>query len=418
MPFIQTHIPDLLVFEPKIFEDSRGYFFESFNLQTFRAEGIGINFVQDNQSSSNYGVIRGLHYQLDPFAQVKLIRVLSGRILDVAVDIRKGSPTFGKSFSIELSAENKKQLFVPAGFAHGFSVLSEQAEVFYKCDSFYNKESEAGILYNDPSLNIDWKIPAEKRSFQKKIKGYLYLLGAGIILFIRNEKKVKILVTGGNGQLGKELREFSSLHTELEFVFLSREDLPIHQFELVRNYFNTVKPAYCINCAAYTAVDKAESEKDLAFLVNGEAVGVLAAVCKEHDTRFIHISTDYVFNGEAAYPYTESFPTDPINEYGASKLEGETQAIQLNPDSIIIRTSWLYSSVGKNFVKTMIQLMNEKDQIKVVKDQLVLRLMLQTWQKQFLILLDFAICRSMIGTRGSIISVMKELFPGMTLQRQ
>ena len=171
MPFIQTHIHNLLVFEPKIIEDSRGYFFESFNLQTFRAEGIEINFVQDNQSSSQYGVIRGLHYQLDPYAQVKLIRVLAGRILDVAVDIRRDSPTFRKSFSIELSAENKKQLFIPAGFAHGFSVLSEQAEVFYKCDSFYNKESEAGILYNDPSLNIDWRIPSGKEIISEKDKG-------------------------------------------------------------------------------------------------------------------------------------------------------------------------------------------------------------------------------------------------------
>jgi len=182
--------------------------------------------------------------------------------------------------------------------------------------------------------------------------------------------KSKILVTGSNGQLAKELREFSSLHTGLEFIFLSKEDLPIHQFELVRNYFNTLKPAYCINCAAYTAVDKAESEKDLAFLINGEAVGVLAAICKEHNTKFINISTDYVFNGEAAYPYTESSLTDPINVYGASKLEGEEQAMELNPDSIIIRTSWLNSSMGKNFVKTMIQLMSEKDKIKVVNDQL------------------------------------------------
>ena len=182
--------------------------------------------------------------------------------------------------------------------------------------------------------------------------------------------KSKILVTGGNGQLGKELRELSFLHTGLDFVFLSREELPIHQFELVRNYFNTLKPAYCINCAAYTAVDKAEAEKDLAFQINGEAVGVLAAICKEHNTKFIHISTDYVFDGEATYPYTENFPTDPINVYGASKLEGEKQAMQLNPDSIIIRTSWVYSSLGKNFVKTMMQLMKEKDEIKVIKDQL------------------------------------------------
>jgi len=170
MPFIKTSIPDLLVFEPKIFEDSRGYFFESFNLQTFRAEGIEINFVQDNQSSSQYGVIRGLHYQLQPHAQIKLIRVLAGTILDVAVDIRKGSPTFGKSFSLELSAENKKQLFVPVGFAHGFSVLSEHAEVFYKCDSFYNRGSEAGILYDDPSLNIDWKTPSGKEIISEKDK--------------------------------------------------------------------------------------------------------------------------------------------------------------------------------------------------------------------------------------------------------
>jgi len=181
--------------------------------------------------------------------------------------------------------------------------------------------------------------------------------------------KPKILVTGANGQLGKGLQELASSYSQFEFVFLSREDMPIHQFELVRNFFDTLKPAFCINCAAYTAVDKAESEKDLAFQINGEAVGVLAAICKEHSTKVIHISTDYVFNGEATYPYTENFPTDPINIYGASKLEGEKQAIQLDPDCIIIRTSWVYSSFGKNFVKTMIRLMNEKDEVKVINDQ-------------------------------------------------
>jgi dTDP-4-dehydrorhamnose reductase len=139
---------------------------------------------------------------------------------------------------------------------------------------------------------------------------------------------------------------------------------------LVRVFFDSVKPAYCINCAAYTAVDKAESEKELAFQINGEAVGVLAAVCKEHGTKFIHISTDYVFNGEATYPYTENFPTDPVNTYGASKLEGEKQAMDLDPGCIIIRTSWVYSSHGKNFVKTMMRLMNEKDSIGVVNDQI------------------------------------------------
>lgn len=160
MPFHSTHIADLLVFEPKVFGDSRGYFFESYNENTFKQEGIHIDFVQDNQSSSCYGVIRGLHYQLLPHAQTKLVRVLQGIILDVAVDMRKDSPTYGQHFAIELSAENKKQLLVPQGFAHGFSVLSEKAEVLYKCDAFYNKESEGGIRFDDASLNIDWKIPA------------------------------------------------------------------------------------------------------------------------------------------------------------------------------------------------------------------------------------------------------------------
>ncbi len=168
MPFIKTDFAGLLIFEPKVFEDSRGYFYESYNEQVFTAEGIAIKFVQDNQAQSAYGVIRGLHYQLNPFAQTKLIRVLSGSILDVAVDIRQGSPTYGKAFVLELSAENKKQLLVPKGFAHGYSVTSPTAEVFYKCDQFYNKASEGGIMYNDATLNIDWQIPIDKAIISDK----------------------------------------------------------------------------------------------------------------------------------------------------------------------------------------------------------------------------------------------------------
>ena len=162
MPFITTDFPGLLVYEPKVFEDSRGYFFESYNYNAFAAEGVDMKFVQDNQAKSSYGVIRGLHYQLNPHAQTKLVRTLQGSILDVVVDIRIGSPTYGKVFSIELSEENKKQLLVPKGFAHGYSVLSETSVVMYKCDGFYNKQSEGGILYSDPLLDIDWKIPADK----------------------------------------------------------------------------------------------------------------------------------------------------------------------------------------------------------------------------------------------------------------
>jgi dTDP-4-dehydrorhamnose 3,5-epimerase len=168
MPFIKTDFPNLLIFEPIVFEDSRGYFFESYNANTCMADGVEMTFIQDNQARSEYGVIRGLHYQLAPYAQTKFIRALSGCILDVVVDLRKGSPTFGKSFSIELSAENKKQLLVPKGFAHGYSVLSPTAEVFYKCDAFYNKDAEAGLLYNDKLLNIDWQIEAGKEIISPK----------------------------------------------------------------------------------------------------------------------------------------------------------------------------------------------------------------------------------------------------------
>jgi dTDP-4-dehydrorhamnose 3,5-epimerase len=168
MNVINTEITDLYIIEPKVFEDSRGYFYESYNAKQLEEKGINIVFRQDNQSKSTFGVLRGLHYQLNPSAQTKLIRVLEGKIWDVVVDIRKGSPTFGKWFGIELTAENKKQLFIPHGFAHGFSVLSETAVVMYKCDNFYNPQLERGIIFNDPDIGIDWKIPADKAILSPK----------------------------------------------------------------------------------------------------------------------------------------------------------------------------------------------------------------------------------------------------------
>lgn len=158
MNFIATKLQGCYCIEPKIFNDHRGYFMESFNKKTFYEKtGQHIHFVQDNQSFSSKGVLRGLHYQVGEHAQSKLIRVLSGEILDVAVDMRPDSSTYGQHVSILLSSENQKQFFIPKGFAHGFLVLSDTATIFYKCDNFYNKESEGGIIYNDPTLNIDWQ---------------------------------------------------------------------------------------------------------------------------------------------------------------------------------------------------------------------------------------------------------------------
>jgi dTDP-4-dehydrorhamnose reductase len=187
-------------------------------------------------------------------------------------------------------------------------------------------------------------------------------------LFLK-DKLQTILVTGSNGQLGEELRTLATAYPAYQFLFVSKEDLPIDQYDMVSKYFAEHAIDFCINCAAYTAVDKAESEREKAFSINADAVGNLAAVCKTHHTRLIHISTDYVFDGSADQPYKESDKTSPVSVYGESKLKGEQLALENDPSSVIIRTSWLYSSYKNNFVKTMLRLMKEKDSINVVNDQ-------------------------------------------------
>ncbi|MFA0962056.1 dTDP-4-dehydrorhamnose 3,5-epimerase [Roseivirga sp. BDSF3-8] len=171
MQIIKTEFPGLFLVKPRILEDHRGYFYEAFNYRTFRdLTGIDITFVQDNQSTSHFGVMRGLHYQLEPYGQAKLVRVLHGRIVDVVVDLRRDSPTFGKSYTLEMSHEDHTQIFVPKGFAHGFVVLSEKAEVIYKCDAFYTPAEERGLYYNDPVLNIDWRVAEEDIIISEKDK--------------------------------------------------------------------------------------------------------------------------------------------------------------------------------------------------------------------------------------------------------
>lgn len=169
MTVTETHLQGCFIIEPKVFEDQRGYFFESFNQNRFNElTGTQVNFVQDNESASTKGVLRGLHYQTGDFAQAKLVRVIEGRVLDVVVDLRMNSKTFGEQFLIELSESNKKQLFVPRGFAHGFIVLSDTTIFSYKCDNYYNKASEGGIIYNDKTLNIDWQLPEDELIISEK----------------------------------------------------------------------------------------------------------------------------------------------------------------------------------------------------------------------------------------------------------
>lgn len=172
MRVIKTEIEGVLIIEPELFGDSRGYFMESFSQRAFDRDVAPIRFVQDNRSYSRYGVVRGLHYQREPYAQSKLVSCVVGRVLDVAVDIREGSPTYGKHVAVELSAENHRQLFIPKGFAHGFAVLSEEALFEYKCDEFYHPEAECGIAWDDPHIGIDWRLPKEDIILSSKDNNY------------------------------------------------------------------------------------------------------------------------------------------------------------------------------------------------------------------------------------------------------
>ena len=187
MEVIKTEIEGVVIIEPRIFKDERGYFYESFSQREFEEKVCRTTFVQDNQSKSSYGVLRGLHFQKPPYCQSKLVRCIKGAVLDVAVDIRKGSPTFGKYVAVELSEDNHRQFFVPRGVAHGFAVLTPDAVFQYKCDNFYNKESEGAVAWNDPQLAIDWKIPADKVLLSEKDRLNKDLANADF-LFDYNEK--------------------------------------------------------------------------------------------------------------------------------------------------------------------------------------------------------------------------------------
>lgn len=184
MNIIKTEIEGLVIIEPRIFRDQRGYFFEAFSEKEFAAKVAPVKFVQDNESRSAYGVVRGLHFQRPPFDQAKLVRVVKGRVLDVAVDLRKGSPTYGRYESVELSEENHRQLFIPRGFAHGFSVLSDEVIFQYKCDNYYAPQSEGAVIWNDPDLAIDWNIPAQDVFLSEKDRMHPRLADLGDVFVL------------------------------------------------------------------------------------------------------------------------------------------------------------------------------------------------------------------------------------------
>ena len=184
MDVVRTDIEGLVIIQPRLFEDQRGYFFESFSEREFAHKVAPVSFVQDNESKSSYGVLRGLHFQKPPYEQAKLVRVVKGRVLDVAVDLRKGSPTYGRYEAVELSEDNHRQLFIPRGFAHGFCVLSDEAVFQYKCDNYYAPQSEGAVRWDDPDLDIDWKIPLEDVILSDKDRNHPCLKDLDDVFFI------------------------------------------------------------------------------------------------------------------------------------------------------------------------------------------------------------------------------------------
>ena len=362
MNIIKTDIDGVYIFEPKVFGDNRGWFMETFSDEVMKKNGLDIKFVQDNHSfSAQKGTLRGLHFQLNPKAQTKLVRCTKGKILDVAVDIRKGSPTYKEWVAVELTEENKNQLFIPKGFAHGFLTLTDNVEVQYKVDEYYASECDRSIRFDDPEIGVEWGIDNPVLS-EKDINAPL--LKNSDVNF-----SIKVLVTGVNGQLGfdivKRLKEF-----DIDVYGTKRDNFDLINKEQVRASILEKKPNIIIHCAAYTAVDKAEDERDFCYAVNVEGTRNVAEVAKEIGARLVYVSTDYVFDGSGENPHTEFEKTNPINFYGYTKEQGEQIVRNLVDKCYIVRTSWVYGLNGNNFVKTILKLSESRNEINVVSDQI------------------------------------------------
>jgi dTDP-4-dehydrorhamnose reductase/dTDP-4-dehydrorhamnose 3,5-epimerase len=362
MNITKTEIEDVLIIEPRVFGDSRGWFTETYSKQIFDENGINIDIIQDNHSmSAQIGTLRGLHFQTTPKAQSKLIRCTKGKILDVAVDLRKGSSTYKKWVGIELSEVNKKQLFIPKGFAHGFLTLTNDVEVQYKVDEYYAPECDRSIRFDDQEIGVDWGIENPILS-EKDLKAPL-LKDSDV------DFSLKFMVTGINGQLAHDV-VMKLKEMNLDVIAPRRDEFDLTNAEQVKTYILKEEPDIIIHCAAYTAVDKAEDEKDLCYEVNVAGTKAIAEAAKLINSKLVYISTDYVFDGLGDEPHSEGKETNPVNYYGYTKEQGEKIVRELIDNHFIVRTSWVYGSNGNNFVKTMLKLSETRDEINVVSDQI------------------------------------------------
>jgi dTDP-4-dehydrorhamnose reductase/dTDP-4-dehydrorhamnose 3,5-epimerase len=362
MNITKTEIDNVLILEPRVFGDHRGWFTETYSKSKFLELGIDVDFIQDNHSMSALkGTLRGLHFQTNPKAQTKLVRCTKGKIFDVAVDLRKGSSTYKKWIGVELSKDNKKQLLIPKGFAHGFLTLTDDVEVQYKVDEYYAPECDRSIRFDDPEIGVEWGIDDPILS-EKDLKAPL-LKDSDV------DFSLKFMVTGVNGQLGHDV-VLKLKGMNLNVIAPSREAFELTNEEQVKSYIINAKPDVVIHCAAYTAVDKAEDERDLCYLVNVEGTRAVAEAAAEVNAKVVYVSTDYVFDGLGQEPHAEENKTNPVNYYGYTKEQGEKIIKELLDKYFIVRTSWVYGLNGNNFVRTMLKLAESGNEINVVSDQI------------------------------------------------
>jgi dTDP-4-dehydrorhamnose reductase/dTDP-4-dehydrorhamnose 3,5-epimerase len=367
-----TELDGIKVIEARVFGDDRGFFFESWNARDFEAAGFRATFVQDNHSGSRRGVLRGLHYQVE-HAQGKLVRVAVGEVFDVVVDLRRSSPTFGRSFGTTLSAQNRKMLWVPPGFAHGFLTLSDHADFLYKTTDYWYPHHERTLLWNDPALGIAWPLSGTPILTAKDAAGNVARASRRLPVARLPDNsrasmgRAAILVTGADGQVGRELTRL--LASSGDVVAADRKMLDLADPDAIVAAVRGVQPALIVNAGAYTAVDRAESEPEVARAVNSRAPRILAEESKRASAVLVHYSTDYVFDGKRTAPYTEDAPTAPLNVYGQTKLEGEQAIAAAGARAIVLRTSWVYGLTGKNFLLTMRKLAAERDELRIVSDQ-------------------------------------------------
>jgi dTDP-4-dehydrorhamnose reductase/dTDP-4-dehydrorhamnose 3,5-epimerase len=362
MNVTKTRFKGLLIVETDVYGDNRGWFTETYTKNKFLDNGIDVDFVQDNQSySAQKGTLRGIHFQTNPKAQSKMIRCTRGVVIDTVVDLRKGSDTYKQWFSIELSAENKKQLFIPKGFGHAFMTITDDVEVQYKVDEYYSKEHDRSIRYDDSDIGVEWGIENPILS-EKDLKAPL--LKDSDVNF-----SIKVLVTGVKGQLGFDVVKRLNV-LGIEAIGVDKDDFDITDKGQTQKFILNTKPDVIVHCAAYTAVDKAEDEKEFCYAVNVEGTRNIAAAAQAIDAKMVYISTDYVFDGKGTEPHSEDTLTNPINYYGYTKEQGEEVVRELLEKHFTIRTSWVYGKNGNNFVKTMLKLAQSKDEINVVNDQI------------------------------------------------